>query len=37
MNRKLRVRCGRCRSVNAAVEVDGVDYAKAFGGRGARR
>jgi phage FluMu protein Com len=31
MNRKLRVRCGRCRAVNVAVEVDGVDYRKAFG------
>jgi phage FluMu protein Com len=31
MNRKLRVRCGRCRTVNVAVEVEGVDYRKAFG------
>jgi phage FluMu protein Com len=31
MNRKLRVRCGRCRTVNVAIEVDGVDYRKAFG------
>ena len=30
MNRKLRIRCGRCRTVNVAVEVEGVDYAKAF-------
>ena len=30
MNRKLRVRCARCRTVNAAVEIDGVDYRKAF-------
>jgi len=34
MNAKLRIKCGRCRKINAAVEVDGVDYAKAFG-RGA--
>jgi DNA-directed RNA polymerase subunit RPC12/RpoP len=33
MNRKLRVRCGRCRTVNVAIEVDGIDYAKAFGRR----
>jgi DNA-directed RNA polymerase subunit RPC12/RpoP len=33
MNRKLRIRCGRCRAVNAAVEVEGVDYAAAFGRR----
>lgn len=31
MNRKLRVKCGRCRTVNAAVEEDGVDYTIAFG------
>jgi phage FluMu protein Com len=31
MNRKLRVKCGRCRTVNVAIEVPGVDYAKAFG------
>lgn len=36
MNRKLRIRCGRCRTINVAVEVAGVDYASAFGG-GARR
>lgn len=30
MNRKLRVRCGRCRTVNVAVELDGIDYAGAF-------
>jgi len=30
MNRKLRIRCARCRTVNAAIEVDGVDYASAF-------
>jgi phage FluMu protein Com len=23
MNRKLRVRCGRCRKINAAIEVEG--------------
>jgi molybdenum cofactor cytidylyltransferase len=31
MNRKLRVRCGRCATVNVAVEEEGVDYAAAFG------
>lgn len=31
MNAKLRIRCGRCRRINAAVEVEGVDYRKAFG------
>jgi phage FluMu protein Com len=35
MNRKLRIRCGRCNAVNVAIEVEGVDYAKAFG-RGRR-
>jgi phage FluMu protein Com len=34
MNRKLRVRCGRCRKINAAIEVEGVDYDKPFGRRG---
>lgn len=34
MNSKLRIRCGSCRKINAAVEVEGVDYKKAFG-RGA--
>ena len=34
MNRKLRIRCGRCRKINAAIEVAGVDYDKAFGRRG---
>jgi len=34
MNAKLRVKCGRCRKVNVAIEVEGVDYRKAFG-RGA--
>jgi phage FluMu protein Com len=33
MNRKVRVRCGRCHKINVAVEVPGVDYAKAFGRR----
>jgi hypothetical protein len=33
MNRKLRIRCGRCRTVNVAVEVEGIDYGKAFGRR----
>jgi ribosomal protein S27AE len=38
MNRKLRIRCGRCRTINVAIEVEGVDYASAFGtGRGGRR
>jgi len=31
MNRKLRVRCGRCRTVNVAVEEEGIDYGRAFG------
>ncbi|MHB8694942.1 MAG: hypothetical protein ACYDHH_27220 [Solirubrobacteraceae bacterium] len=31
MNRKLRIRCGRCRVVNVAIERPGVDYRKAFG------
>ena len=30
MNRKLRIRCARCKTVNAAIEVPGVDYASAF-------
>jgi phage FluMu protein Com len=30
MNRKLRIRCGRCRTVNVAIEVDGIDYGSAF-------
>jgi len=34
MNSKLRIKCGRCRKINAAVEVEGVDYKRAFG-RGA--
>lgn len=33
MNRKLRIRCARCRTLNVAVEVEGVDYGKAFGRR----
>jgi DNA-directed RNA polymerase subunit RPC12/RpoP len=33
MNRKVRIRCGRCGSINAAIEVPGVDYNKAFGRR----
>ena len=33
MNRKLRIRCGRCRTINVAVEVEGIDYGKAFGRR----
>jgi phage FluMu protein Com len=34
MNAKLRIKCAKCRTINAAVEVEGVDYRKAFG-RGA--
>ena len=30
MNRKVRVRCGRCDTVNVAVEEDGVDYASVW-------
>jgi hypothetical protein len=30
MNRKLRIRCAQCKTLNAAVEVRGVDYAAAF-------
>ncbi len=33
MNRKVRVRCARCRTVNVAVEEAGVDYSKGFGRR----
>jgi len=33
MNRKVRVRCARCRTVNVAVEEEGVDYTKGFGRR----
>jgi phage FluMu protein Com len=31
MNSKLRIKCGNCRKINAAIEVEGVDYKKAFG------
>jgi phage FluMu protein Com len=31
MNRKLRIKCGRCKTVNVAIEIEGVDYSKAFG------
>jgi DNA-directed RNA polymerase subunit RPC12/RpoP len=31
MNRKLRIRCGSCRTVNAGIERPDVDYRKAFG------
>jgi len=31
MNRKVRVRCARCQTVNVAVEETGVDYSKGFG------
>jgi len=30
MNRKLRIKCGRCKTVNVAIEIEGVDYAKPF-------
>ena len=30
MNRKLRIKCGRCKTVNVAIEVEGVDYSKPF-------
>jgi phage FluMu protein Com len=30
MNRKLRIKCARCRTINVAIEVPGVDYAAAF-------
>ena len=33
MNRKVRVRCARCGTVNVAVEEEGVDYSKGFGRR----
>ena len=33
MNRKVRVKCGRCRTVNVAVEEEGVDYTKGNGHR----
>lgn len=33
MNRKLRIRCGRCRKINVAIEVEGIDYGKPFGRR----
>ena len=33
MNRKVRVRCARCRTVNVAVEEEGVDYSRGFGSR----
>jgi hypothetical protein len=33
MNRKVRIRCARCRTVNVAVEEEGVDYSKGFGRR----
>ncbi|HWF53102.1 MAG TPA: hypothetical protein VG223_00680 [Solirubrobacteraceae bacterium] len=31
MNRKLRIKCGVCRTVNAAIERSDVDYRAAFG------
>ena len=30
MNRKLRIRCARCKTVNVAIEVPGVDYSSEF-------
>lgn len=30
MNRKLRIKCARCSTINVAIEVPGVDYAAAF-------
>ena len=30
MNRKLRIKCARCKTVNAAIELEGVDYRSAF-------
>jgi hypothetical protein len=33
MNRKVRVRCGRCHTVNVAVEEPGVDYSAPWGRR----
>jgi phage FluMu protein Com len=33
MNRKVRIRCGRCRTVNAAVEREGINYSAVFGPR----
>ncbi len=30
MNRKLRIKCAGCRTVNVAIEVDGIDYSSAF-------
>jgi phage FluMu protein Com len=30
MNRKLRIKCARCKTVNVAIEVEGVDYRSAF-------
>jgi phage FluMu protein Com len=28
MSKKVRVRCGRCRTVNVAVEEPGIDYSR---------
>lgn len=30
MNRKTRVKCAQCQTVNAAVELEGIDYRAAF-------
>jgi DNA-directed RNA polymerase subunit RPC12/RpoP len=30
MNRKLRIRCGRCGTVNAAIERPDIDYASPY-------
>lgn len=34
MSRKVRVRCGRCGTLNVAVEDPGIDYGAPFAGRG---
>jgi phage FluMu protein Com len=33
MNRKVRVKCAVCRTINVAVEEEGVDYSKGSGRR----
>jgi phage FluMu protein Com len=30
MNRKVRIKCARCRTINVAVEEPGIDYAAAY-------
>jgi ribosomal protein S27AE len=34
MNGKVRVRCGRCGTLNVAVEEDGIDYRRPYARRG---